>query len=356
MARPGLLVLEDGSTFPGELFGGEPPAAGEVVFSTGMVGYPESLTDPSYAGQILVFTYPSIGNYGVPGDGVDEHGLPLAFESDRVQVEAVVVASCAADTSHWTARASLDSWLARARVPAIAGVDTRAIAKRIRSEGAMLGKVVAVGGSEIPFRDHNLDNLVARVSCPAPGDYGGDGPRIVVVDTGVKANIIRSLLASGARVLRVPWDHDFMAEDLDGLVLANGPGDPKLATATVANVRRAIAARVPTFGICLGNQILALAAGANTYKLKFGHRSHNQPCHEVGTRRTYITSQNHGFAVEGSTLPEGWREWFVNANDGSNEGIRHDFKPLRSVQFHPEASPGPTDTADLFRRFLEMVG
>lgn len=353
--RPGLLVLEDGSEHAGTLFGAPLPAAGEVVFNTGMVGYPETLTDPSYCGQILTLTYPLVGNYGVPGDDRDELGLPRGFESDRVHVAGLVVSSLSWDTSHWSARRSLHTWLEESGVPGLAEVDTRALAKRLREKGAMLGKIVA-GKEEIPFRDPNVENLVAGVSVPGPMTYGSDGPRIVLVDTGAKASIVRALVGAGARVVRVPWDHDVFREDLDGLCLSNGPGDPKMVGATIASVRRALEERVPLFGVCLGNQILALAAGADTYKLKFGHRSQNQPVLEVGTRRCYITSQNHGYAVQTSTLPEGWREWFTNANDGTNEGIRHDWKPVRSVQFHPEATPGPTDTAFLFRRFVEMLG
>ena len=355
VARRGLLVLEDGSEYPGTLFGAPTPIAGEVVFNTGMVGYPEALTDPSYAGQILVLTYPLIGNYGVPALARDEFGLPTRFESERAQIRALVVSTLSSDTSHWSATRSLDTWLAESGVPGLAGVDTRALAQRIRTQGAMLGKLVAEG-EEIPWHNPNLENLVAGVSVAEPIRYGTDGPRVVLVDTGAKAHIARSLVRAGARVLRVPWDHDFFQEEFDGLFLSNGPGDPKMVGRTIELVRRALDERVPVFGICLGNQILALAAGADTYKLKFGHRSQNQPCIEVGTRRCVVTSQNHGFAVQGATLPSGWREWFVNANDGTNEGIRHEWKPARGVQFHPEATPGPSDTGFLFERFVETLG
>ena len=354
MAQRGRLQLEDGTEFGGSFVGVDVPVSGEVVFSTGMVGYPESLTDPSYAGQILVLTYPLVGNYGVPGDTRDEFDLPSGFESERIQIQGLVVSTLSSDTSHWSARRTLQAWLDDAGVPILAGVDTRAVAKHIRTEGAMLGKLVP-DGEDVVMRDPNRRNLVAEVSIREPVWYGHDGPRVVLVDTGAKANIIRSLVRAGARVLRVPWDYDFFQDDFSGLFLSNGPGDPKMAERTVQHVRRALDEKIPIFGICLGNQILALAAGAETYKLKFGHRSQNQPCHEVGTRRCFITSQNHGYAVDGTTLPEGWREWFVNANDGTNEGIRHDWKPARSVQFHPEAAPGPTDTMQLFDRFLEML-
>ena len=348
------LVLEDGSEFRGRLFGARRPVAGEVVFNTGMVGYPESMTDPSYRGQILVLTYPLIGNYGVPPPGRDELGLPEPFESERIQITGLVVSTLSSDTTHWSASRTLEQWMEGEGIPGLAGVDTRALAKKIREQGAMLGRLLP-DGEEVPWHDPNRTNLVAQVSVEEPVEYGREGPRVVLVDTGAKAHIVRSLVRAGARVLRVPWDYDFFGETFDGLFLSNGPGDPKTITATVEHVRRALDARVPTFGICLGNQLLALAAGADTYKLKFGHRSQNQPCQEVGTRRCVVTSQNHGYAVNGSTLPQGWREWYVNANDGTNEGIRHEWKPARGVQFHPEATPGPTDTASLFERFVEML-
>jgi carbamoyl-phosphate synthase small subunit len=319
-----------------------------------MVGYPESLTDPSYAGQILVLTYPLVGNYGVPASDRDEFGLLKHFESGKIQVSGLAISRLSSDTSHWSAERSLEEWLSEEGVPGITGVDTRALAKLIREKGAMLGKLVPAG-QDAELRDPNRRNLVAEVGIDEPLTYGADGPRVVVVDTGAKESIIRSLVLAGARVLRVPWDHDFFGEEFDAICLPNGPGDPKMADVTISNVRRALKQRIPLFGICLGNQILALAAGADTYKLKFGHRSQNQPCQEVGARSCFVTSQNHGYAVNGATLPEGWREWFVNANDGTNEGIRHDWKPARSVQFHPEAAPGPVDTRFLFERFLDML-
>lgn len=354
MPHLGRLILEDGTEFPGKLFGAIRSVAGEVVFTTGMVGYPESLTDPSYIGQILVLTYPHVGNYGVPRLTHDGFGLPKGFESSEIQVEALVVSELSSDTSHWSADRSLPEWLESENVPGIEILDTRAMAKRLREKGSMLGKLVREG-EDVDWCDPNHSNLVARVSTKERQIFGTDGPRVVLVDTGVKANVVRELLRAGARVIRVPWDYDFFDEDFDGLVLSNGPGDPKMAERTVEHVRRALDERVPTFGICLGNQILALAAGADTYKLKFGHRSQNQPCREIGSRRCVVTAQNHGYAVNGSTLPPGWREWFVNANDGTNEGIRHEWKPARSVQFHPEACPGPTDTSFLFERFVEMM-
>jgi carbamoyl-phosphate synthase small subunit len=352
--RRALLELEDGTVYAGTGFGASITAAGEVVFNTGMVGYPESLTDPSYAGQILVFTYPLIGNYGVPRAGQDEFGLPAGLESDRIQPRGVVVVSASCDSSHWSAGESLDGWLRRFGVPGLAGIDTRSLTRHIREHGAILGRIT-LNDEVSEFEDPNRTNLVAGVSIREPLEYGADGPRIVLVDLGAKANIIRCLVRAGARVIRVPWDYDYFGLDFDGVVLSNGPGDPKHSTAAIEFTRRLLRDRVPVFGICLGNQILALAAGGDTYKLPYGHRSQNQPCLEVGTRRCFITSQNHGYAVKASSLPEGWREWFVNANDGTNEGIRHEWLPARSVQFHPEAAPGPTDTMNLFARFVEML-
>ena len=358
---PGRLILEDGASFDGFLFGTKEMAVGEVVFSTGMVGYNESLTDPSYRKQVLVFTYPSIGNYGVPDATVDEYGLQSNFESSRVHVGGVVVANVADDTSHYAATRSLPDWLKGQGVSGLSGVDTRRLTQHLRDKGSMSGAIVT-DGSEPDFTVDPQWNPVDEVSITEPREYGPtsrpgrtDGPRVVLLDTGVKESIIRLLVRAGARVLRVPWNYDFFGESFDGLLLANGPGDPKRADASIALVRRALAEKVPTFGICFGHQLMALAAGADTYKLKFGHRGHNQPCIEVGTQRCYITSQNHGYAVDGTTLPEGWREWFVNANDRTNEGIRHEYQPARSVQFHPEAAPGPTDTAHLLGLFMEML-
>jgi len=354
LSTGGSLILEDGTRFDGHLIGHRAACHGEVVFSTGMVGYAESLTDPSYRGQILTFTFPSIGNYGVPDPGRDDWGLNDAFESNRIHATAVVVAAHADDATHWSAGRSFSKWLQAKEVPGIAGVDTRALTQHLRDKGSMRAALVADGETPV-FKDDKPRDLVAEVSLPEPRDYGNDGPRLVLLDTGVKENIIRSLVLAGARVLRVPHNFDFFGEDFDGVFLANGPGDPQDAMASIALVRRALQERIPLFGICLGHQLLSIAAGAQTYKLKFGHRGHNQPCVEVGTRRCFITSQNHGYAVDGRTLPDGWREWFVNANDGSNEGIRHDYLPVRSVQFHPEAAPGPRDTMHLFRLFVEML-
>lgn len=338
------LVLEDGTMVAGRLFGFPRSVAGEVVFNTGMVGYTEALTDPSYSGQILVLTYPLVGNYGVPP----------SFESGRIQVKALIVSELALEYSHATAQKSLPQWLHEEGIPCLAGVDTRALTKRLRSRGCMLGKIV-LGGDDVAFHDPNRDNLVAGVSRPERIVYEGQGKTVVLIDCGAKGSIIEHLRARDLTVTRVPWDYDFLAEDFDAIVVSNGPGDPGMCSETILNLRRALDVNRPILGICLGHQLLALAAGASTYKLKFGHRGHNQPCIEEGTGRCFITSQNHGFAVDPKSLPAGWHPWFSNANDGSNEGMRHATRPFMSVQFHPEAAPGPVDCGHLFDQFVGMI-
>ncbi len=346
------LVLEDGTTIAGRLFGFPKSVAGEVVFNTGMVGYPEALTDPSYSGQILVLTYPLIGNYGVPGRDSKSAGTP--FESEKIQAAGLIVSELASGYSHRTACGSLSQWLQDEGIPCLAGVDTRALTKRLRQQGSMLGKIL-VGNDDMPFSDPDRLNLVAAVSIGERVVYPGGERTVVLVDCGCKSSILENLSARGLTVVRVPWDYDFLAEDFDAVVVSNGPGDPKLCDTTVRNIERALRLNRPIMGICLGHQLLALAAGAKTYKLKFGHRSHNQPCLEEGTRRCLITSQNHGFAVDPASLPEGWEPWFTNANDGSNEGIRHRTQPLLGVQFHPEGAPGPVDSEHLFDLFLSRI-
>lgn len=349
----GKLVLENGSVFEGYAFGALKAVSGEVVFNTGMVGYPESLTDPSYKGQILVFTYPLIGNYGVP-ERETGIGLLIGFESDRIQVAGLIVSESSYSYSHWSSTKSLSNWLKEQDVPALYGIDTRMLTKRLREKGTLLGKIL-FSDEALGFHDPNKENLVSMVSVKKAVVYPGGDIGIAVVDGGCKNSIIRSLLARGATVTRVPWNYDFTNDDFDGTVISNGPGDPKLCRETIVNVQKAMAKDHPLFGICLGHQILALAAGADTYKLKFGHRSQNQPCIEVVTKRCYITSQNHGYSVVNDSLPEGWGPWFINANDGTNEGMRHRSRPFMSVQFHPEAAPGPVDTGFLFDEFLRLV-
>jgi carbamoyl-phosphate synthase small subunit len=351
--KEGVLVLEDKSVFRGYSFGGPKSVSGEVVFNTGMVGYPESMTDPSYNGQILVLAYPLIGNYGVPSSQFVQ-GLDSAFESDSIRIEGLIVSDYSFHPSHHNASKSLGDWMEESNVPGLYGVDTRMLIKRLREKGTMAGKLL-FEDDRLGFRDLGRENLVDGVSRPDRIVYPGGKKRVAVIDCGCKNSIIRSLIDRGMTVVRVPWNYDLLDEEFDGVVISNGPGDPKMCRETILHVQKLMERNRPIFGICLGHQILALAAGADTYKLKFGHRSQNQPCVEFGSGRCYITSQNHGYGVRTETLPEEWEPWFVNANDGTNEGLRHRSRPFMSVQFHPEAAPGPTDTNYLFDEFIRLL-
>lgn len=344
--KEGTLVLKDGTTFSGRSFGYEGPVAGEVVFSTGMVGYPESLTDASFSGQILMMTYPIVGNYGVPDRS--------QWEDKRIHAAALVASNYVDTPSHSQSIMSLGEWLKQQRVPALEIKDTRLLTQHIRDHGSMPGKIIF--DEDIPFYDPNQVNLVERVSTKTVFEVGSGKRTIALIDCGAKENIVRCLRTRDVKIVVVPWDMDLFASDLqfDGILISNGPGNPKMAQRTIEMIRTALERNVPTLGICLGHQLLALAAGGDTYKLKFGHRSQNQPCYMHGTKRCYITTQNHGFAV--GKLPPDFKPWFINANDGSNEGMRHTRQPFFSVQFHPEAAPGPLDTEWIFDFFLERIG
>ncbi|HEX2921006.1 MAG TPA: glutamine-hydrolyzing carbamoyl-phosphate synthase small subunit [Bacteroidales bacterium] len=347
------LTLEDGTIFYGKSFGSVKPAAGEVVFNTAMTGYPESLTDPSYRGQILCLTYPLVGNYGAPGKD-EENDLFRFYESSSIHISGMIVSDYSFEYSHWNATESLHQWLEKNNVPGVYGIDTRALTKIIRERGAMLGKLEPER-TTVDFYDPDKVNLVAEVSTREKKVYGNGKYRIMLVDCGVKYNIIRNLLKRDTTIIRVPWDYDYHNEDYDGLFLTNGPGNPKMCEKTISNISKSFSEHKPIFGICLGNQLMALASGADTYKLKYGHRSHNQPVLQVGTDKAYITSQNHGYAVDNKTLKSEWQPLFININDNTNEGMRHKTKPFFSTQFHPEASGGPTDTDYLFDEFIENI-
>ena len=347
------LILEDGSEFYGISFGAEISAAGETVFNTAMTGYPENLTDPSYRGQILVATYPLMGNYGVPKRDY-ENGLLKNFESEHIQISGLVVADYSDKYSHWNAQKSLSDWMFQHGIPGISGIDTRAVTRRLREKGCMLGKIVK-NDVDIPWVDPNKENLVAQVSTTEKQIYGNGKYRILLIDCGVKLNIIRCFLRRDTTIIRVPWNHNIKNENFDGLFVSNGPGDPELYKQTIATVKTAMDMGKPVFGICLGSQLMALAAGGKTYKLKYGHRSHNQPVRMCGTPRCFITSQNHGFAVDYASLPVEWESMFINLNDKTLEGIKHRHKPFFSSQFHPEASSGPVDTEFLFDDFIELI-
>lgn len=373
--RKVTLLLSDGTKFHGTSFGYEAPVAGEVVFNTAMTGYPESLTDPSYAGQLMALTYPLVGNYGVPAFSVEDNGLATFMESDKIYARAIIVSDYSEEYSHWNAKESLAEWLKREHVPGITGIDTRQLTKVLREHGVMMGKILFDDEPDnIPEAAYEGVNFVEQVSCKEVTEYKAseytaaahdhltplrqpNGKKVVLVDCGVKNNIIRCLLRRGVDVIRVPWDYDFNTLEFDGLFLANGPGDPDTCAAAVENIRKFLDTTPvkPCMGICMGNQLLSKAAGATIYKLKYGHRSHNQPVRMVGTNKCFITSQNHGYAVKTDTLGTEWEPYFINMNDGSNEGIRHKTNPWFSAQFHPEACSGPVDTEFLFDDFVDLL-
>jgi len=360
-----VLLLEDGSVFHGRFFGAGKKVFGEVVFNTGMVGYVEALTDSSYTGQILVSAYPLVGNYGVPEYSEDENGVPAGFESKGIKVAAYIVSELCKKPSHSDSKKTLGNWFEEEGKTGIEGIDTRRLVKILRERGCMMG-VLCPGNPDIETlakelknaQNPNSRNLVADVSGKSIAKFGSGAKKIILIDCGAKSGILRELLKRDTSVTVVPYNYPaekILEEKPDGIMISNGPGDPKALKDTIACVKKLIPAKIPMFGICLGNQILSLALGADTYKLKYGHRSQNQPCKDMFSGRTYITTQNHGFAVDKNSLPDDVSVWFVNANDGTVEGIKHKVLPCFSVQFHPEAMPGPTDTAYLFDNFFEII-
>lgn len=340
------LILKDGSVYEGENFGAPVSVYGEVVFATGMVGYPEALTDPSFCGQILVMTYPLIGNYGVPKKEF--------FESEKIQVAGLIVSNYIDTPSHHESLKTLSKWFKDEDIPLLEIKDTRGIVKKLRTEGVMLGKVESKKRLK-GFKDPNKRNLVDEVSTKKVVTLGKGKKTIVLVDCGAKKNIAQRIVARGFTVKVVPWDTDLTKTDFhfDAVLISNGPGDPTKAKKTINNIKKIIKKQIPILGICLGNQILTLASGGTTYKLKFGHRSQNQPAVLSGTKKCYLTTQNHGFAVD--RIPKDFKVWFHNANDKTNEGIIHETLPFMSVQFHPEATPGPNDTDFVFDYFLKKA-
>ena len=351
------LALEDGRILTGQSFGAHLDTEGEVVFNTGMMGYPESLTDPSYRGQILVLTYPLVGNYGVPKEDFDEDKLPKWFESERPQIRALIVSEYSENFSHWNAEKSLGDWLKKHKIPAITGIDTRALTQKIREKGTMLGRIMTKAPKYTTVISPDTTNIADEVATKEVITYKRGPKHIAIIDTGCKANIIRDFLKRDITVTRIPWDQDPFELDMkfDGVFFSNGPGDPMLPKETHNTMKKCFEREIPTCGICLGSQIMGIAAGAKTYKLKYGHRAQNQPCTDIETGRCYITSHNHGFAIDEKTMPKEWSVWFKNQNDNTVEGIKHKKKPFFSVQFHPEATPGPTDTSFVFDQFVELL-
>jgi carbamoyl-phosphate synthase small subunit len=366
-----VLELSSGDRFQGDMIGAPLVSSGELVFTTGMVGYSEAITDPSYFGQVIVFAYPLIGNYGIPElpKNIDfSKSLPKGFEGPKPRAAAVIVNTDISKTFHWNSFQSLDKWLLEQGIPGIAGIDTRHLVHIVRSSsGPLLAKVIpeeSEGTSSYGekfslnsdgFFDPSKHEIVPEVSTRERLIMGKGKVRIALLDCGVKWNMIRQLLSLDCEIELLPWDTDLKKVDSSGWILSNGPGDPLKTGQLVNSVKALLEEKKPILGICLGHQILALASGARTQKMTYGHRSHNQPVYITGTRKGFITSQNHGYMVEKNSLKEGWAPWFLNVNDQTIEGIKHETLPFRSVQFHPESAGGPRDTKWVLDQFVEEV-
>ena len=350
--KPAWLVLANGSVFSGSAPKWQMASScGEVVFNTGMTGYEETLTDPSYAGQILTFTFPILGNYGVSGGA--------RWESPKIHVQGVICETVYTTPAHYSLQQTFLAWLEQQQIPLLCGVDTRELTKVLREYGVLEGVISYTPPSALPQCTASTAgmarNWVAEVQSGGVTIHGSGKHLIILVDCGAKENILRCLLKFDVTVKRVPFDYDYSAEEYAGVMLSNGPGDPKLCTKTIAILAKVLAASKPVFGICLGSQLMALAIGANTYKLKYGHRGHNQPCIDVVRDLCYLTSQNHSYAVDEKTLPTEWQVTFRHLNDNTVAGIAHRTKPFFAVQFHPEASGGPQDTFYLFEEFFREI-
>ncbi|AGC66987.1 carbamoyl phosphate synthase small subunit [Candidatus Uzinura diaspidicola str. ASNER] len=345
-----IIALQDGTQYKGYHFGATISTSGEIVFNTAMTGYTESITDPSYKGQLLVYTFPLIGNYGIPEEDIF---MEAFYESESIHINGLIVSDYSHDPNHWRMAYNLSYWLKINNIPGISGIDTRALTKKLRKKGSMLGKIIFY--QDIPFYNYNKENLASQVCIKKKTVYGNGKYRILLVDFGVKNNILLSLIKRDCTVVRVPWDYDFRLSHYDGLFLSNGPGNPKIYQKPINYLRYVLNKEAPIFGICLGNQLLGLAAGGNTYKLTFGHRSHNQPVKIEGSVHAFITSQNHGYVIEEKSLPRGWKVLFRNLNDNSCEGLIHEYKPFFSVQFHPEGAGGPLDTEFLLDWFIQRI-
>ncbi|NMI82985.1 MAG: carbamoyl-phosphate synthase (glutamine-hydrolyzing) small subunit [Candidatus Nitrosopumilus sp. MTA1] len=365
----GKLVFDDGTVIDGQGFGYSTTVFGEIVFNTGMVGYPEALTDPSYNGQILTLTYPLIGNYGVPDPSIkDDDGISKFFESDKIQVRGLVVHELSLTASHWNLSMTLDEWMHNEKIPGISGIDTRELTKKLRTGGVMMAALV-VSDSEIDVEEikkqlssaphYNSEQFMEIVSTKQERVYGDDKKSVVVIDTGAKNAILRNIRQMGYKVILLPWNVTYekiISYNPKGVVLTSGPGDPQNCPDTIDTAKKLIENNIPTLGICLGAQIIGIAGNTETYKLKYGHRGQNKPCVNLENNQVYVTSQNHGYGITPESLEKSeFNLWFTNADDKTVEGIKHKKQNCIAVQFHPEAAPGPFDCKFVFEELKHLM-